>query len=80
MLLAEGYPDDNMGTGNVDQRQTSVVLYARGARQAADGVADVLGISSVKQLADDPGAGASLADDADPERNVVAIIGADKSN
>ena len=79
LLLAEGYPDDNMGTGNVDQRQTSVVLYARGARQAADGVADVLGISSVKQLADDP-VGPTLADDADPERNVVAIIGADKSN
>lgn len=79
LLLAEGYPDDNMGTGNVDQRQTSVVLYARGARAAADGVADVLGISSVKQLADDP-VGPSLADDADPERNVVAIIGADKSN
>ena len=59
LLLAEGYPNDNLGTGDTapdDQRQTSVVLYARGARDAAEGVAEVLGITEIKQLADDAGA------------------------
>ena len=80
LLSAEGYPTDNLGTGDTnDQRQTSVVLYARGAKSAAQGVADVLGISDVKQLADDPAA-VALVEKSPKKWNVVAIVGADKSN
>jgi hypothetical protein len=79
LLTDEAYPADNVGTGNTDQRQTSVVLYARGARSAAQGVADVLGITEVKQLADDPAAQV-LVEQAEKKWNVVAIVGADKTN
>ena len=78
LLLTEGYPEGNVDTGNLDQRQTSVVLYARGARSAAAGVADVLGISSVKQLADDPSAEAAM-EQSNAEWDVIAIVGADKT-
>jgi len=78
LLTDEGYPSANVGTGNTDQRQTSVVLYARGARDAAEGVAEVLGISEIKQLADDPAAQV-LVEQAEQKWNVVAIVGADKT-
>ena len=55
------------------------MLYARGARDAADDVAEVLGISEIKQLADDPGAQA-LVEKSQTKWNVVAIVGADKSS
>jgi hypothetical protein len=78
LLLAENYPEANVDTGNLDQRQTSVVLYARGARSAAAGVADVLGITSVKQLADDPAAKSAM-EQSNAEWDVIAIVGADKT-
>ena len=78
LLFTEGYAADNVDTGNLDQRQTSVVLYARGARSAAADVADVLGISSVKQLADDPSAEAAM-EQSNAKWDVIAIVGADKT-
>jgi hypothetical protein len=78
LLFTEGYAQDNVDTGNLDQRQTSVVLYARGARSAAADVADVLGISSVKQLADDPQVKARV-DQSETKWDVVAVVGADKN-
>ncbi len=78
LLTTEGYPEANIDTGNLDQRQASVVLYARGAKSAADGVADVLGITSIKQLADDAQVQAQVEQSA-TKWDVVAVVGADKN-
>lgn len=80
LLLADGYPEANLGTGDAnEQRPTSVILYERGARGVAQDVAEVLGIADIKQLADDPTA-ESLVRESGTKWNVVAIIGADKSS
>lgn len=80
LLRQEGYPDDNLSTGDAPEpRPTSTVLYARGARSAAAAVAEVLGITDIKQLADDQMA-QGLVESSQKKWNVVAIIGADKQN
>jgi LytR cell envelope-related transcriptional attenuator len=79
-LIEEGYPKDHLGADTApaaNQRQTSVVMYRRGAKAAAQQVADVLGITDVKQI---DAATQSLIANAPKRWDVVAIIGADKTN
>jgi hypothetical protein len=79
LLVADGYPRDNLGTDTAppeQQRQTSVVMYRRGTKPVADQVADTLGITSVKQL---DAATQTLIASADKRWDVVVIVGADKS-
>jgi hypothetical protein len=79
LLVADGYPRDNLGTDTAppeQQRQTSVVMYRRGAKPVADQIADTLGITSVKQL---DAATQTLIASADKRWDVVVIVGADKS-
>jgi hypothetical protein len=80
MLVDEGYPKDNLGADTApaeSQRQTSVVMYRRGAKPAAQQVADALGITDIKQIDD---ATQTLIANAPKRWDVVAIIGADKTN
>jgi hypothetical protein len=79
-LIDEGYPKDNLGADTApaeSQRQTSVVMYRRGAKPAAQQVADSLGITDIKQI---DAATQSLIANAPKRWDVVAIIGADKIN
>jgi hypothetical protein len=79
-LLDEGYPQGNLGVDTAsaeNQRQTSVVMYRRGAKPAAQQVADALGITDLKQI---DAATQSLIANAPKRWDVVAIIGADKTN
>jgi hypothetical protein len=79
-LIDEGYPKDHLGADTApaeSQRQTSVVMYRRGAKPAAQQVADALGITDIKQIDD---ATQSLIANAPKRWDVVAIIGADKTN
>jgi hypothetical protein len=78
-LVQEGYPDGNLGVGNVPPellRQTSVVMYAEGAKAAAEELAAALDIRDVQRI-DQPTQG--MIRDAPKDWNVVVIIGADKS-
>ena len=59
------------------QRQTSVVMYRRGAKTAASGVAESLGITDVQQL---DGATQALIANSPKKWNVVVIVGNDKTN
>jgi hypothetical protein len=79
-LTAEGYPQANIATDTApadQQRTTSVVFYRRGAKAAASGVADTLGITSV-QLFDD--ATQTLIANGPKKWNVVVIVGTDKTS
>ncbi|MDA0171051.1 LytR C-terminal domain-containing protein [Solirubrobacter taibaiensis] len=79
-LVEDGYPDGNIEVGNLGeagQATTSTVMYARGDKSAAEGVAEVLGIERVAQL--DEATQAEAVKVGDREWNVVAIIGQDKS-
>jgi hypothetical protein len=79
LLVADGYPRDNLGTDTAppeQQRQTSVVMYRRGTKPVADEIADTLGMTSVKQL---DAATQTLIASADKRWDVVVIVGADKS-
>jgi LytR cell envelope-related transcriptional attenuator len=78
-LKSEGYPEDNLGadTARGSQRQTSVVMYRRGAKTAASGVAEALGITDVQQFDD---ATQQLIVNSPKKWNVVVIIGNDKTN
>jgi hypothetical protein len=79
-LIEEGYPKDHLGADTAaaeNQRQTSIVFYRRGAKPAAQNVADALGITDVKQIDD---ATQSLIANAPKRWDVVAIIGSDKTN
>jgi hypothetical protein len=79
MLIDDGYPEDHLGADTASaesQRQTSVVMY-RGAKPAAQQVADVLGITDIKQI---DAATQTLIANAPTRWDVVAIIGADKTN
>jgi hypothetical protein len=81
-LAGDGYPQANLGTatlGEAQQTQTSVVMYGRRAKAAAQGVADTLGIETVVALDDaTQTAVSSLQGDQKKDWNVVAIIGQDK--
>jgi hypothetical protein len=79
-LTAEGYPKANIAVDTAppeQQRPTSVVFYRRGAKTAASGVADTLGITAV-QLMDD--ATQALIANSPKKWNVVVIVGSDKTN
>jgi hypothetical protein len=79
-LVAEGYPKANIAVDTAppeQQRTTSVVFYRRGAKSAASGVADTLGITAV-QLLDD--ATQVLIANSPKKWNVVVIVGSDKTN
>jgi LytR cell envelope-related transcriptional attenuator len=79
-LTAEGYPEKNIATDTApadQQRTTSVVFYRRGAKTAATGVADTLGITAV-QLFDD--ATQALIANGPRKWNVVVIVGTDKTS
>ncbi|MDA0138899.1 LytR C-terminal domain-containing protein, partial [Solirubrobacter deserti] len=79
-LVQDGYPDGNVLFGNLgeaEQTTTSTVMYARGDKSAAEGVADVLGIERVEQLSDEIQAAAVQV--GQREWNVVVVIGQDKS-
>ncbi|MDA0183519.1 LytR C-terminal domain-containing protein [Solirubrobacter phytolaccae] len=81
MLTDEGYPEGNIEAatlGEAAQTTTSTVMYARGDKAAAQGVADVLGIDRVEQLSEAI-QGESSAVEQGREWNVVAIVGQDKS-
>ena len=74
LLVDEGYPEDNLGADTAppeQQRQTSVVFYRRGAKPAAQGVADALGITDIKQLDD-------ATPDADRQRAEAVERGRDR--
>jgi hypothetical protein len=78
-LVNQGYKPDNVGADTYtpnQQRPTSVVMYQRGAKPAAQGVATSLGIRAV-QLID--AATQSLVQQSGKQRDVVVIVGADKS-
>jgi hypothetical protein len=78
-LLEEGYPQDNLGADTAppeQQRQTSVVMYARGSKPVAEGVATALDIRDIQQI-DEPTQ--ALIANAPKDWNVVVIVGADKS-
>jgi LytR cell envelope-related transcriptional attenuator len=80
LLVTDGYPDDNVKTGDLgedEQATTSTVMYARGDKDAAEGVAEVLGIERVAQL--DEAKLAAAVRVGDREWNVVVVIGQDKS-
>jgi hypothetical protein len=80
LLVTDGYPDGNIATGDLgeaEQATTSTVMYARGDRDAAEGVAEVLGIERVGQLDEDTLAAAVRVEDR--EWNVVVVLGQDKS-
>ena len=79
-LKAEGYPEGNLAADTAppeQQRQTSVVMYSRGAKTAASGVAESLGITDVQQLDD---ATQALIANSPKKWNVVVIVGNDKTN
>ena len=79
-LKAEGYPEGNLAADTAppeQQRQTSVVMYRRGAKTAASGVAESLGITDVQQL---DGATQALIANSPKKWNVVVIVGNDKTN
>jgi hypothetical protein len=79
-LKAEGYPEGNLGADTAppeSQRQTSVVMYRRGAKTAAAGVAESLGITDVQQFDD---ATQQLIANSGKKWNVVVIVGNDKTN
>jgi hypothetical protein len=79
-LMDDGYPKDNLGADTAsaeNQRQTSVVMYRRGAKPVAQQVADVLGITDIKQI---DAATQTLIANAPKRWDVVAIIGSDKTN
>ena len=79
-LKAEGYPEGNLAADTAppeQQRQTSVVMYRRGAKTAAQGVAESLGITDVQQLDD---ATQALIANSPKKWNVVVIVGNDKTN
>jgi hypothetical protein len=79
-LRTDGYPDNHLGADTAppeQQRTTSVVMYRRGAKSAAAGVAESLGISDV-QLLDD--ATQTLIANSPKKWNVVVIVGNDKMN
>jgi LytR cell envelope-related transcriptional attenuator len=79
-LKGEGYPEDNLAADTAppeQQRQTSVVMYRRGAKAAASGVAEALGITDVQQL---DAATQALIANAPKKWNVVVIVGNDKTN
>ena len=79
-LKAEGYPEGNLAADTAppeQQRQTSVVMYRRGAKTAASGVAESLGITDVQQLDD---ATQALIANSPKKWNVVVIVGNDKTN
>jgi hypothetical protein len=80
LLKADGYPQNNLGAATAPaqlQRQTSVVMYKRGARAVAAGVADVLGMTDVQQI---DAATQNLIASAQKKWDVVVIVGADKSS
>ncbi len=80
LLLQEGYPDKNLGTGDTGDgqvRQTSVVMYRRGAKPIASSVAETLGISAPVQQFDETAK--RLAAGAPQTWDVVVIVGADKT-
>ena len=79
-LRTDGYPDNHLGADTAppeQQRTTSVVMYRRGAKTAAQGVAESLGISAVQQLDQ---ATQTLIANAPKKWNVVVIVGSDKTN
>jgi hypothetical protein len=79
-LKAEGYPQGNLGVDTAppeSQRQTSVVMYRRGSKSAASGVADTLGITDIQQFDD---ATQQLIANTGKRWNVVVIVGQDKTN
>ena len=79
-LRTDGYPDNHLGADTAppeQQRNTSVVMYRRGAKTAAQGVAESLGISAVQQLDQ---ATQTLIANAPKKWNVVVIVGSDKTN
>ncbi|HWK27790.1 MAG TPA: LytR C-terminal domain-containing protein [Solirubrobacter sp.] len=78
-LKEDGYPADNLGTGDTGDgqvRPTSVVMYKRGAKSAAAGVAQSLGIAAVQQFDD---TARELATKASKAWDVVVILGNDKT-
>src|SRR4051794_31579175 len=79
-LRTEGYPDKNLAVDTAppeSQRQTSVVMYRPGAKTAASGVAESLGITDVQQFDD---ATQQLIANSPKKWNVVVIVGTDKTN
>ena len=79
-LRTDGYPDNHLGADTAppeQQRTTSVVMYRRGAKTAAQGVAESLGINAVQQLDQ---ATQTLIANAPKKWNVVVIVGSDKTN
>jgi hypothetical protein len=78
-LVQEGYAQANVSTGNApeaQQRGTSIVMYRRGAKAAAQDVATAAGIEEVAQL--DAPTQALLANES-KQWSVVVIVGTDKS-
>jgi hypothetical protein len=78
-LVEEGYPEGNLGADTAppeQQRQTSVVMYKRGSKPVAEGVATALDIRDIQQI-DEPTQ--ALIANAPKDWNVVVVVGADKS-
>jgi hypothetical protein len=79
-LTDEAYPSKNIAVDTApagQQRPTSVVFYRRGAKAAATGVADTLGMTAV-QLLDD--ATQALIANSPKKWDVVVIVGSDKTS
>jgi hypothetical protein len=79
-LTDEGYPDGNLAVDTApasSQRTTSVVMYRRGSKTVATGVAEALGITDVQQFDD---ATQQLIANTGKKWNVVVIAGQDKTN
>jgi len=79
-LKTDGYREKNLGVDTAppeSQRQTSIVMYRRGAKTAASGVGESLGITDVQQLDD---ATTQLIANSRSKWDVVVIIGNDKTN
>ena len=78
-LVTGGYPVGNLGVDTAppaQKRVTSVVMYRRGARAAAQGASTALDIPAVQPL---DAATQALAARAKTTWDVVVIVGADKS-
>jgi hypothetical protein len=78
-LVQEGYAQANVTTGNApeaQQRGTSIVMYGRGEKTAAQEVATAIGIEELAQL--DAPTQALLANES-KQSAVVVIVGTDKS-
>ena len=79
-LKTDGYREKNLGVDTAppeSQRQTSIVMYRRGAKTAASGVGESLGITDVQQLDE---ATTQLIANSRSKWDVVVIIGNDKTN